>query len=89
MQKTHRELWGTPFPVGGEWDAGLTPPDWSLERRGRWTVRREANRFVVLFHRFTDGMDVVLAVYPPTEAGEREAKTDALARVRAVWEEER
>lgn len=77
--KTNRELWGQDFPIGGEWDAGLTPPHTPAEKSGRWTVRREETRFVVVFHRLHNRSDTLLAEYPAKEQGEIEAKTCAVA----------
>ncbi len=77
--QTNKELWGKEFPIGGEWDAGLTPPHTPTDKSGRWTVRREETRFVVLFHRFQDRSDTLLAEHPPTEQGEIDAKTCAVA----------
>ena len=77
--KSNRQLWGTEFPIGEEWDAGTTAPHIPAERSGRWTVRREAERFIVIFHRYGDGVDVPLETFPPTEQGEIEAKTCAIA----------
>ena len=77
--QTNRQLWGTDFPIGGEWDAGLTPPHNPAEKSGRWTVRREETRFAVFFHRFQDCSDTLLAEYPPTEQGEINAKTCAIS----------
>lgn len=76
--KTNRELWGKDFPIGGEWDAGCTPPHTPSENSGRWTVRREATRFVVFFHPFRGHPEVFLAEYPATDQGEIDAKTCAL-----------
>ena len=75
--QSNRQLWGRDFPLGGEWDAGYTPPHTPLEQSGRWTVKREETRFVVVFHRFQDGREILLAERPPDEAGEIEAKTCA------------
>ena len=77
--KTHRQIWGWDFPIGGEWDAGATPPIWPTYPAGRWTVRREEKHFIVVFHRFADGEDVLLETFPPTEQGELDAKACALA----------
>ena len=77
--QSNRQLWGVEFPVNGEWDAGVTPLHFQPPKSGRWTVRREANHFVVLFHRFDNGMETVLATFPPTEEGEINAKSCALA----------
>ena len=76
--KTHRQLWGTEFPIGGEWDAKATKPHTRPADAGRWTVRREETRFVVVFHSFQTGKDTLLAEYPPTEQGELDAKNFAL-----------
>jgi hypothetical protein len=77
--KTNWQLWGIDFPIGGEWDAGLTPPHTPTDKSGRWTVRREETRFAVFFHRFHDHSDTLLAEYPATEQGEIDAKTCAVA----------
>ena len=76
--KSHRQIWGTDFPVGSEWDAGVTPPLWPNYPAGRWTVCRETDRFTVVFHRFSDGENALLETFPPTEEGELDAKTSAL-----------
>ena len=77
--KSHLQIWGESFPVGSEWDAGVTPPLWPTYPAGRWTIRREESRFVVFFHRFSDGENILLDEFPPTEQGELDAKTCALA----------
>jgi hypothetical protein len=77
--QTNREIWGTDFPIDGEWDTGITPPHTPTDNSGRWTVRREETRFVVIFHHFHDRSDTLLAQYPPTEQGEIDAKTCALS----------
>lgn len=77
--KSNRQLWGRDFPLGGEWDAGVTPPLLPKIPAGRWTVRRETERFVVVFHRFADGEETVLDTFSPTEQGEVDAKTCAIA----------
>ncbi len=76
--KTHRQLWGTDFPLNGEWDAKTTRPHVRPELAGRWTVRREPECFVVVFHYFQNGQETRLAEYPATEQGELDAKTFAL-----------
>ena len=76
---SHRQIWGEDFPAGTEWDAGVTPPLWLAYPSGRWTLRRDADRFVVFFHRFQDGRDTILGMFPPTEQGELDAKACALA----------
>jgi hypothetical protein len=76
--KPNRQLWGRDFPVGGEWDAGATPPHIRPEQAGRWTVRREAERFVVVFHSFNNGQENLLEAFAPTKQGELDAKTCAL-----------
>jgi hypothetical protein len=76
--QTNRQLWGTDFPIGGEWDAGLTRSHTPAENSGRWTVRREETRFIVVFHRFHDQSETLLAEYPATEQGEIDAKTCAV-----------
>lgn len=76
--KTHRQLWGTDFPINGEWDAKTTRPHICPEYAGRWTVRRETEHFVAVFHYFKNGQETRLAEYPATEQGELDAKTFAL-----------
>ncbi len=76
--KTHRQLWGTDFPLNGEWDAKTTRPHVRPELAGRWTVRREPEQFVVVFHYFQNGQETRLAEYPASEQGELDAKTFAL-----------
>ncbi len=65
--KSNRQLWGKEFPVGGEWDAGATPPLMPTIPAGRWTVRREPEHFTVVFHSFGDGQETLLETFPPTE----------------------
>lgn len=77
--KSNRELWGVDFPIGAEWDAGVTAPHVPAEKAGRWTVRREAEGFAVYFHHFQSGADELLNTFPPTETGEVAAKIHALA----------
>jgi len=77
--KSHRQIWGEDFPVGSEWDAGATPPLWPTYQAGRWSLRREANRFTVFFHRFANGRETILGEFPPTEQGELAAKACALS----------
>ena len=74
--QSHKQIWGTDFPVGGEWDAGVTHP--GSHPAGRWTVHREAERFTVVFHTFQPTQDVLLKTFPPGEVGEVAAKTFAL-----------
>ena len=76
--KSNRQLWGKDFPVGGEWDAGATPPHMPPEQSGRWTIRREPDRFLVYFHKFDTGKDILLDTFLPTEVGELDAKSFAL-----------
>lgn len=77
--KSHRQIWGRDFPIGGEWDAGVTPPLMPTIPAGRWTVRREAECFVLVFHRFGDGQETLLEAFPSTEKGELDAKACALS----------
>ena len=76
---SHRQIWGEDFPIGSEWDAGATPPMWLTYPAGRWTMRREENRFTVVFHRFVDGEETLLGEFPPTEQGELDAKACTLS----------
>lgn len=77
--KSNRELWGVDFPVGGEWDAGYTAPAVQAGKQGRWTVRRAPLAFLVLFVYSAVKREMLLDLFPPTEQGEIEAKTFALA----------
>jgi len=77
--KSHKEIFGTDFPVGGEWDAGVTPPGY--HRKGKWTVVREPNQFTVVFLSLGRGKDYILESFPDTEQGEIEAKEYALSLV--------
>ena len=74
-----RNIWGEDFPIGEEWDVGATPPLWPTYPAGRLTVLREKSCFIVFFHSFHGGKDTLLEEFPPTEQGELEAKTCALA----------
>ena len=96
--KTSQELgFGEP-KVGYEWNAGNTPP--GDKSPGRWTVRRDPDHWVVLFHSFVDepqtgferkgfshgtGPDYIIVTFLPTEDGERAAKTMALKLVDVAW----
>jgi hypothetical protein len=82
--KSNRQRWGRDFPVGGEWDAGLTPPHLPRPLGGRWSVRREETRFVVVFHRFSDQSETLLAEFPPSESGELDAKLCAIEACQAL-----
>lgn len=75
--KTHREVFGTDFPRGGEWDAGVIH---CANLAGRWTVRcqEENGTFEVFFYNFMLEEERVLAPpFPPTEEGEIAAKSCA------------
>ncbi len=81
--KSNRQIWGTDFPIGGEWDAGCN-------QEGHWTVRLEACRlypdgklFSVVYRVFADHGETVLGQFPATERGEIDAKTFALAALDA------
>ena len=76
--KSHRQIWGKDFPIGGEWDAGVTPPQVTPADSGRWTVRREVDCFVVFFRRFATGEETLLESFPSTEQGELDAKACAI-----------
>ena len=73
--KSNRQLWGTDFSIGGEWDAGVT----HTVPQGRWTVRRDPDHFVVVFYAFDSGEDIQLETFDPKEEGEISAKVAALA----------
>ncbi len=77
--KSSHQLWGRDMELGAEWDAGVTPPLLPSCPAGRWTVRREADGFIVFFHRFMDGEETILGTFPSTEEGEIAAKTFALS----------
>jgi hypothetical protein len=77
--KSSRQIWGRDFVVGSEWDAGSTPPHLHPEQAGRWTVRREAECFTVVFHSFHTGQETLLDAFAPSEQGELDAKACALA----------
>lgn len=83
--KSHRQIWGMDFPHGSEWDAGVTPPNASLPQQGRWTVRREVDRFVVFFFCFNTKRDTLLTEFLPTEQGEIDAKIFALVALDNLW----
>lgn len=76
--KTHEELHGKEAPVGYEADMGNTPP--GDKSPGRWTVRKDTNHWVVLFHSF-NGPEYAIQTFAPSEDGERAAKTMALRLV--------
>ena len=81
--KTARELGFNEPEVGYEWDAGNTPPGDAAP--GKWAVRRNPDHWVVLFH-FFDGQPAnIISTFPPTEDGERVAKTMALKLVDVAW----
>jgi hypothetical protein len=40
-----------PMKIGEEWDAGQNG-DGPMSQRGRWTVKREAKRIIVVYHFF-------------------------------------
>jgi hypothetical protein len=80
--KTAKELGQGELEVGYEWDAGLTPPGDSAP--GRWTVKRDTDKWVVLFHSF-NGPEYIIHTFPPTEDGERAAKGMALLIVDIAW----
>jgi len=80
--KTSKELGFAEPQVGYEADMGNTPPGDSAP--GRWTVRRDQDNWVVLFHSFR-GTEYVIQTFPSTEDGERAAKTMALKLVDIAW----
>lgn len=82
--KTHRELHGKDPEIGYEWDAGNTPP--GDKSPGRWTVKRTAENWMVLFRSFLSAeAEYVIQTFPPTESGERAAKGMALKLVGIAW----
>ena len=79
MVKSNLQIWGIDFPIGGEWDAKATLSHAPWEQAGRVTVRRESQRFVVIFARFHAlPSEQEIKEFPPTEQGEIDAKTFAL-----------
>jgi hypothetical protein len=80
--KTARELGLDEPGVGYEWNAGDTPPGDSAP--GQWTAKRDKNKWVVLFHA-SKGAIYVIHTFPPTEEGERAAKTMAIRLVDVAW----
>ncbi len=80
--KTHRELHGKEPVAGYEADMGLTPP--GDKSPGRWTVRRDPNGWIILFHSF-NGPEYVVQTFSPTDEGERAAKAMALRLVDIAW----
>lgn len=91
--KTSRELGHGEPKVGYEWDAGNTPP--GDKAPGRWTVKRNEDSWVILFHSSSlhfiynppqyVSPDYIIATFPPTEDGERAAKRMALKLVDMAW----
>jgi len=80
--KTARELGFDEPAVGYQWDAGNTPPGDAIP--GQWLVKRERKGWVVLFHT-SEGTEYIIHTFPPTEDGERAAKTMALKLVDFAW----
>lgn len=90
---THRELWGKPFPIGMEWDAGY--------------IMGKGATFLVFVRRTEDAFVVFLRSYPPyptppkdevvkrfsigedEDAVEREAKIFALKFAETLRQEQR
>jgi len=77
--KSNLQIWGVDFEVGACWDAGSTPLHVAPEKSGRWTVKRETERFVVCFVHAIDSKEDLLNTFPSSEQGEIDAKTFALA----------
>ena len=77
--KSNLQIWGVDFEVGAEWDAGSTPAHVTREKSGRWTVKRETERFIVCFVHTVSGTEELLDTFPASEQGEIDAKTFALA----------
>lgn len=75
--KSHLEVFGTDFPRGGEWDAGVIH---RADLAGRWTMRcrEEDGTFLVFFYNYMLGKEKILAPpFPATEEGEVSAKLHA------------
>ena len=49
--ESHKKIWGTPFPIGGEWDAGYTPSR-PGNPGGLVFVRRTKSAFEVVYRQF-------------------------------------
>ena len=82
--KTDQEIWGRPFPIGGEWDAGYTPIRAGVVQ-GRFTARRTAEGWEVVFHPLDGEPEQLLGAFPPTEEGELLAKRLAVEELEKVW----
>jgi hypothetical protein len=75
--------WISPTAVSGM--QASPPPNASLPQQGRWTVRREVDRFVVFFFCFNTKRDTLLTEFLPTEQGEIDAKIFALVALDNLW----
>lgn len=56
----------TPLKPGDEWDAGQNV-EGPMDQRGRWTIRREAEKVIVFYHYFFPKHEVVLKTFEDTE----------------------
>jgi hypothetical protein len=82
--KSNREIWGRPFPIGGEWDAGYTPFHQGVVQ-GRYTARRALGCWEVVFQPLNGEPEQLLGTFPPTEDGEIQAKNFAVEKLEEVW----
>ena len=82
--KSNREIWGRPFPIGGEWDAGYSPVRKGVIQ-GRYTARRALGSWLVVFQPLNSEPEQLLGTFPPTEKGEIQAKNFAVERLEEVW----
>ena len=80
--RTHGELHGREAEIGHEADLGYTPP--GHPSPGRWTVRRDPDGWMLLFHSFR-GVEYVISRFSPTEEGERAARAMGLKLVDVAW----
>jgi hypothetical protein len=81
---TDQEIWGRPFPIGGEWDAGYAPIRAGLVQ-GRFTARRMPGGWEVVFKPLNGEPEQILQAFPPTEVGEIQAKKLAVEELEKVW----
>ncbi len=84
--KSHKKIWGTPFPIGGEWDAGYVRHSRRLDEL--IFVRRTEDAFVVIRREYKIGdgsVDNIVRSFPApapdnpaSDKAEAEAKEFAL-----------
>lgn len=93
-QFTSQELDLGNTEIGYEWLAGSTPS--THKTPGRWIVKREPKKWVILYQGLLEGAPQalreealrgsIIRSFPPTEEGERLAKTTALQIVATAWQ---